>query len=139
VNRQNGKWAPQEPEHRPENERRRIGRVVHDERGSASVEWRDAPADHVRQKLELEPSADSARDDSKLRRGFEPMKTLELTKDDTFNPYERKGNTFSGRLTAPPAPVAKGGKRDLKKLSEWVKLMRAMEDRKKNGDPDSEG
>ena len=102
------------------------------------MQWRDAPSNHVRQKLELEPSGNSGRDDSKLRRGFEPTR-LELTNDDTFDPYDRKGNTFSGRLAAPPAPVARsGGKRDLKKLSEWVKLMRAMEDRKKNGD-DSDG
>jgi hypothetical protein len=138
VNRQNGKWAPEEPDDRPDNERqqRHIGRVVHDDRGSATVEWHDAPAGYERQKFEVEQKSGSGRGDFKLRRGFEPA--LELCQEDAFNPYDRKGNTFSGKLTAPAAPVpAKGGKRDLRKLSEWMKLMRAIEERKKNGD--SEG
>jgi hypothetical protein len=33
----------------PEAERRRIGKVVHDDRGNASVSWRDAPLDQQRQ------------------------------------------------------------------------------------------
>lgn len=136
MNSKNGKWAHlEEPEDRPANERRRIGRIVHDDRGTATVEWRDAPADYERQKLELETAGGSPRGDAKLRRGLEP--SLEIRNDDTFNPYERKGNTFSGRMNAVPEPTAKGGKRDLRKLSEWIKTMRAMEERKKNGD--SEG
>ncbi len=111
-------------------ERRRIGRVVHDDRGTASVEWSDAPLDHERQKFELEDPHDSGRLDTKLRRGFEP--TLEVKVDDTFNPYDRKPDKFGGNPAAGAAP--KGGKRDLKKLSEWLKLMRAMEERKKNGE-----
>lgn len=134
MNSKNGKWAHvEEPEERPENERRRIGRIVHDDRGTATVEWRDAPADHERQKFEIE-STGSSRGDSKLRRGLEP--SLEIRNEDTFNPYDRKGNTFSGRLAAPAAPASKGGKRDLRKLSEWMKLMRSMEERKKSGDSD---
>jgi len=34
-------------------ERRRIGTVVHDDRGNASVEWRAAPTDHERPVLEV--------------------------------------------------------------------------------------
>jgi hypothetical protein len=94
---------------------------VHDERGSASVKWHDAPLDHERQKLEIEDTHGSGRGDSKLRGGL----TLEVRNDDTFNPYDRKPD---------PSRATKGGKRDLKKLSEWVKLMRTMEERKKNGD-----
>lgn len=133
MKRQNGQWAPVESDDRPETERqqRRIGRIVHDERGSATVEWREAPANYERQKFELESGDGSSRGDYKLRRGLEP--TLEICNDDTFNPYERKGSTFSGRGSAPAAP-GKGGKRDLRKLSEWMKMMRAMEERKKNGD-----
>lgn len=131
MKKQNEKWAPQEPDDRPSSGRqqRHLGRVVHDDRGSATFEWRAAPANHVRPKLELEPSGPSGREDVKLRRGLEP--TLELCNDDTYDPYDRKGNTFSGRYTAPGQP--RGGKRDLRKLSEWIKTMRALEERKKNG------
>ena len=94
---------------------------MHDERGSASVKWRDAPLDHERHKLEIEDTQGSSRDDSKLRGGL----TLEARNKDTFNPYDRSPDPSGG---------PKAGKRDLKKLSEWVKLMRAMEERKKTGD-----
>jgi hypothetical protein len=101
---------------------------VHDDRGTASVEWREAPSDYERQKFEIEKSGASGRGDTKLRRGFEPR--IELEKEpESFNPYDHKPVPGS----APPA-AAKGGKRDLKKLSEWLKLMKAMEERKKNGD-----
>ena len=105
-------------------ERRRIGQIVHDDRGAASVEWRDAPLDHERQKLEIEDTRSSGRGDSKLRNGI----TLEVRNDDTFNPYDRNPDTLGGRPGTAAGP--KGAKRDLKKLSEWLKLMRAMEDRK---------
>jgi hypothetical protein len=136
VNRYSGKRNPPDAEHQESRsgERRRIGQIVHDERGSASVEWRDAPPDHERQKLEVEQTEGSGRGDTKLRNGFNP--TLEVCGDDTFNPYDRSPDTFSGKPGAPAGP--KGGKRDLKKLSEWLKLMRAMEERKKNGDDDAE-
>lgn len=112
-------------------ERRRIGQIVHDDRGSASVEWHDAPLDYERQKFELEDAGGSGRGDSKLRSGLR----LEVRNDDTFNPYDRSPGTSGARPGAPDAAhPGKGGKRDLKKLSEWLKLMRAMEERKKNGD-----
>ena len=40
--------------------RRRLGRVVHDDRGCASVEWHDAPQDYVRPVLELEDGAETS-------------------------------------------------------------------------------
>ena len=133
MNRYNGKRNP--PDHNDNKEernfaRRRIGQIVHDDRGAASVEWRDAPLDHERQKLEIEETRGSGRGDTKLRNGL----SLEVRNDDTFNPYDRKPDTFAGVPGAPAGP--KGGKRDLKKLSEWLKLMRAMEERKKNGEPE---
>jgi hypothetical protein len=133
VNRHSGKRNPPDDQHQEDRsfERRRIGQIVHDERGSASVEWRDAPRDHERQKLEIEKTEGSGRGDSKLRNGFNP--TLEVCTDDTFNPYDRSPDTFSGKPGTLAGPKA-GSKRDLKKLSEWLKLMRAMEERKKNGD-----
>ena len=59
-------------------------------------------------------------------------KPIEIKKDDTFNPYNRVPDSS-------PAPddtlgATKSGKRDLKKLSAWLKLMREMEERKKNGE-----
>jgi hypothetical protein len=141
VNRHSGKW-PLPPENEPRDtasnpgQPRRIGQIKHDDRGAAYVEWRHAPPNEERQVFEIEEPG-GGRDDTKLRRGFEP--TLEVKADDTFNPYDRKPNTFGGN-PATGAPQSqgnsKGGKRDLKKLSEWLKLMRAMEERKKS---ESEG
>ena len=126
MNRHSGKRnLPDDDDHDSKpSERRRIGQIVHDERGAASVEWRDAPLDHERQKLEIEDTRSSGRGDSKLRNGI----TLEVRNDDTFNPYDRNPDTLGGRPGTAAGP--KGAKRDLKKLSEWLKLMRAMEDRK---------
>jgi hypothetical protein len=113
MNRNNGKRISPDDRDEPI-QQRRIGQVVHDERGSASVRWYDAPDDYERTKLEIANTG--------------VHKKLELKRDeDTFNPYDRK--PVSGDPSAP-----KGGKRDLKKLSEWLKLMRAMEDRKKGGE-----
>ena len=129
MNRNNGKRNLPDDEKQDDRtfERRRIGQIVHDDRGSASVEWRDAPDDHERQKLEIENSRSSGRGDTKLRKGI----TLEVRNDDTFNPYDRSPDSFGGRPGAAGGP--KGPKRDLTKLSEWLKLMRAMEERKKDG------
>jgi hypothetical protein len=94
-------------------ERRRVGRIVHDERGNGLVEWVDVTE----------------------RRGFELDDTLELEGPlsiqqdvvDSFNPYERMP------LSKPknePRPV----KRDLRKLSEWIKATRAVEEKKLRGE-----
>jgi hypothetical protein len=102
-------------------ERRRMGRIVHDDRGSASLEWRDAPDDYDRPVFRIEGT------------GVKES-PLTLRNDDSFNPYERtpdKAPPVAGR-----APVKSGGKRDLRKLGEWMKLMREMEERKKRGDDD---
>jgi hypothetical protein len=130
VNRYNGKrnLPDDDKQDSPTLQRRRIGQIVHDDRGSASVEWRDAPFDHERQKLEIEDTRGSGRGDTKLRGGIQ----LEVPSEDTFNPYDRSPDATGTRPGAASAP--KGGKRDLKKLSEWIKTMRAMEERKKNGD-----
>jgi hypothetical protein len=94
-----------------------MGRIVHDDRGSASVEWRDAPDDYERPVLKIEGT------------GVAPP-PLSIKDEDTFNPYDRASESSSGN-----APRA-GGKRDLKKLSEWIKLMREMEERKKKSEAD---
>ena len=86
-------------------ERRRIGRIVHDERGNATVDWLDAPADYERPVFELEDQP----------AGLSIQKPVQ-----TFNPYER---------STLPEP-----KKDLKKLSEWIKMMRDLEERKRRGE-----
>lgn len=60
------------------------------------------------------------------------VRELELASEDTFNPYDRRPD----RAPAPRAGAgaAKSGKKDLRKLSEWMKMMRELEERKKRGE-----
>jgi len=94
-----------------ETERRRIARIVHDDRGNATVSYYDAPSDYKRQVLELE-SEPGALAIQKVPR--------------TFDPYEC--------ATLPEPRKATGPKKDLKKLSEWIKMMRDLEERKRRGE-----
>jgi hypothetical protein len=95
----------------PDAQRRRIGRIVHDDRGNASVNWRDAPSGYKRQVFELE----------------ETPGALSIQKAaPTFNPYET--------ATLPEPKKSAGPKKDLKKLSEWIKMMRDLEERKRRGE-----
>jgi hypothetical protein len=96
--------------------RRRTGRVVHDDRGCASVEWHDAPVNQPRTVLEIE---DPARAQRRLKGGRDGP-TTKAPREDSFNPYQRTAG-------ATPAP---GPRRDLRKLSKWIKLMREFEARK---------
>lgn len=90
----------------PPDERRRIGTIVHDDRGNASVEWRAAPTDKERPVLEV------------LGEGHLTLKTDEVS----YDPYSRNRARQPG-----------GRKRtDLRKLSEWIKKMRELEERKRN-------
>ena len=97
----------------PEAERRRIGVVVHDERGNASVAWHDAPADEKRQVLEVLG---------------EPKLTIK-TEEQSFDPYARS----QGKNARGDTRAAARRPTDLRKLSEWIKLMRQLEERKRNG------
>jgi hypothetical protein len=98
--------APEEPE------RRRVGRIVHDERGNASVNWHDAPANYRRQVFEIE---------SEEKRGLQLQ-----TKPRSFDPYSK--------ANLPEPKKAAGAKTDLRKLSEWIKMMRELEARKGEGE-----
>jgi hypothetical protein len=91
----------------PEAERRRIGTVVHDERGNASVRWRDAPADWERPVLEVLG---------------DPKLTVKA--EESYDPYARREARGGAAAT----------RTDLRKLSEWIKMMRELEERKRNGD-----
>jgi hypothetical protein len=95
------------------NERRRIGRIVHDERGNATLDWWDAPADYRRPVLEIESES----------HGLAIQKAPR-----TFDPY--------ACATAPEQKktAAGGPRKDLRKLSEWIKLMRDLEERKRRGE-----
>ncbi|HEY6454780.1 MAG TPA: hypothetical protein VIY90_05790 [Steroidobacteraceae bacterium] len=95
-------------------ERRRAGRIVRDDRDTARVEWVDAPADFARVPLSIE---------STLPPG------VKRTSGGGYNPYEtispHKGSTATDK---------RSGKRDLRKLSAWIKQMRELEARKKRGE-----
>lgn len=97
--------------------RRRLGRVVHDDRGCASVEWQDAPQNYVRPVFELE---DGARTTTRLKALRDKAPTTPA-KQDAYNPYQR---------SAPDSPTQAGSRRDLRKLSKWIKLMREVEEKK---------
>ncbi len=92
-----------------------MGHIVHDDRGAASLEWRDAPDDYERPVLKIEGTGVAA-------------PPLSIKNDDTFNPYDRGPDGPAG------SDARAGAKRDLKKLSAWIKLMREMEERKKKGE-----
>ena len=109
----NRKRSGQRQQEAPQAERRRISTVVHDDRGNASVEWQAAPANHERPVLEV------------LGENGLSLKTDEVS----YDPYSNHRARKSG-----------GGTRtDLRKLSEWIKLMRELEERKRNGGNDDQG
>ncbi len=96
----------------PEAERRRVGLIAHDERGNAFVNWRDAPADEARPVLEILG---------------EPKLTLKAP-EEIFDPYAR---SRPAREAARPEGGAT--RTDLRRLSEHIKLMRALEERRRRG------
>ena len=106
-------------------ERRRVGKVVHDDRGNASVEWRAAREDEERQVLEL------LGDDG-----------LSLKTDEaSYDPYQRNRTSTTGAKgrTGATGPTGAPRRTDLRKLSEWIKQMRELEARKREDtDPQEE-
>ena len=110
--------------------RRRMSRIVHDDRGNASVQWHDAPADYERPVFEIESGTGTHRRlDSRLR-----TDGLSLEQANAFDPYassrpvERKPTPKTGTTT----------RTDLRKLSEWIKMMREIEERKLRGESEPE-
>jgi hypothetical protein len=96
-------------------ERRRVGRVVRDDRDTASVEWVDAPADYGRLPLSIEGTLPPG---------------IKRAPGGGYNPYE----TISPQKGSAAADKPATGRRDLRKLSAWIKQMRELEERKKRGD-----
>ena len=107
----------------PKDARRRISRIVHDHKGNATVEWLDAPEDYERPKFEIEGAKQPA---VAPRRG---LNTGSLSIDEpppSHDPYMRIPE--GERKRAP------GQKTDLRKLSAWIKMMRSLEEAKKDRD-----
>jgi hypothetical protein len=81
--------------------RRRLSRIVHDSRGNARVEWIDLPAEDLM---------------------IEPRLRLSLEGD----------SPRPAAMPSPPPPAMPIRKKtDLRKLSDWIKLTREVEERKK--------
>jgi hypothetical protein len=89
-----------------ESDRRRIGRVMHDDRGNAYLTWHDAPADEKREVLQI--------------LGDPGLKVKAA--EDSHDPYAR---------LQPRAASRPGKPKDLRKLGEWIKMMRELEARKR--------
>jgi hypothetical protein len=107
--------------------RRRASQIVHDERGNARVEWIDAGHAGVpleRAPLSVEPTP---------ARGEPAKLKVERARAGGFDPYARVGAAH-----IPEPKKAPGGKRDLRKLGEWIKLKRELETRKSQDDHDLE-
>ena len=101
-------------------ERRRLSRVRHDERGNAYVEWVDAPADLIkRPKLEIQDESTE----------------LQLeTPQTSCDPYSNRAGAARSKSSGSATRT------DLRKLSEWIKMMRELEERKRaGGDGSGEG
>jgi hypothetical protein len=98
-----------------DSERRRVSTIVHDERGNASVRWHDAAPDERRPVLEIlgEPK-------------------LSTKTEETYDPYARHGTRGESRRAGTTTRT------DLRRLSEWIKMMRELEERKKNGGGDGD-
>jgi len=80
------------------------------------VEWIEAPPNQPRTILEIE---DTVRAQRRLKSLSEKAGS-KAPRQDAFNPYQR----------VPGQSAAAGPKRDLKKLSNWIKMMREVEERK---------
>lgn len=110
----------------PAPNRRRVSQIVHDDRGNARVEWIEAgfagePLERAPLTIENTPA-----------RG-EPVKmSVERGRASGFDPYQRVG---AAHVPEPKKPV---GKRDLRKLGEWIKLKRELEARKGSGDSETD-
>jgi hypothetical protein len=100
-------------------DRRRIARIHHDDRGTATVEWVNAPGDLERTALALEDAP----------AGQNPEKG--------YDPYGRQPVARRG-LGKPTPRTGQTSRTDLRKLSEWIKKMRELEARKQRGEQDDE-
>jgi hypothetical protein len=117
-----------------ESEHRNVsGRVKFDDRGNAVWEWAMATGAFGRDVSSstrlraIDHTGLAIVDDGPPP--SETVRTNPLGVKNGYDPYE------SGKLTK---DRAKGGKKDLRKLSEWLKLKKQAEENKKKQDEDSE-
>lgn len=106
--------------------RRRVSQIVHDERGNARVEWIDAGHAGVpleRAPLTIEPTP---------ARGENARLSVERVRSGGFDPYARIGAAHVPEVKKP------GVKRDLRKLGDWIKLKRELDERRLQDDRDVE-
>jgi len=101
-----------------------LSRIVHDDRGNASVEWLDAPSDYERPKLEIESATGT-------HRRLTVPEGLALESQNHYDPYAN-----SRPVEGKPSKSGTTSRTDLRKLSEWIKLKRELEERKLRGDSD---
>ena len=99
--------------------------IVHDDRGNARVEWIEAgyagvPLERAPLSIEQTPP-----------RGENARLAVERHRSGGFDPYARVG---AGHNI--PEPKKPQGKRDLRKLGEWIKMKRELDERKSQDDHD---
>ncbi len=95
-------------------ERRRIGVVVHDDRGNGRVEWKDSPRGVERTSLSVEDPQSAEHP----QQGYDPYAS---------------GARAPGR----PTHETQRTQRDLRQLSEWIKQVRRVEELKRAEDGES--
>lgn len=106
--------------------RRRASQIVHDDRGNARVEWIDVG----RAGVELERAPLTI--ESTPARGESAKMSVERNRAGGFDPYARVG----GGPMVPEQKKKPPAKRDLRKLGEWIKMKRELEERKSQDDHD---
>ena len=97
-----------------------MSRIVHDHKGTATVEWHDAPADYERQVFEIEGTH---RPTTSAKPGLSTGSLAIDEPPDSHNPYMSIPEVHRKR--------APGQRTDLRKLSAWIKMMRSLEEAKK--------
>lgn len=101
--------------------RRRLGRIVHDERGQASMEWEALDARDSgrapRQKLQVMDDAQLA----ELRPQSNRVSSLAAGAD----PYDLGVTARVKKLQRPRTPE------DMRRLNEWIKQKRAVEEKRR--------
>jgi hypothetical protein len=120
---------PARPDNEPKAERRRLSRIVHDHKGTAIVQWYDAPADYERPVFEIEDAS------AAHERGLSTGSLAIEAEEDSHNPYMRVPEAGRKRDAGPTGTTTRT---DLRKLSAWIKLVRSLEEAKKRKDEDDE-
>lgn len=102
-----------------------MSQIVHDDRGNARVEWVDTGYSGALERAPLSIEQTPGRGDT-------ARLTVERSRATGFNPYARVGEAHV------PADARKPAKRDLRKLGEWIKMKRELEERRARNDDDAE-